>query len=297
MTYDGTVASLVYIAGYGRSGSTILERLLARDPRVLPTGELYQFFTVLDGPDDRCSCGSQIADCPFWEGVYSRFRSKRVGPLDEWEPIRQVVESARWRRGRSIFGAKGGRLAYGSMMREVISAIEAQLPPGVEWITDSSKSAYETANRPTGLHRLAQVDVSVIHLIRDVRAVMWSEGGRGSNLSLAGVLRRRPLGFLTAFAGWISANRAAGRLNDRLGADRYLRVRYEDLVLHPEREMPRIGAFLGLDVSASESAEAPHHQLAGNRARFAQQIVLEPDLEWEDRLPWFHRLLAVTVGR
>jgi hypothetical protein len=277
-----------------------LERLLGQHPSVLPTGELYQFFVVREGPDDRCSCGVKITDCPFWKAVYSRFFTGTSLPREALEASRRIVEAARWRRGLPLKGSRH-YLDYGPMMRELMAAITAELPPAVCWIADSSKSAYQTVNRPIALRRLVDVDVRVIHLVRDVRAVMWSEGGRGSNLSLAGVLRRRRLGFVTAFAGWLWANHSAGRLAARLGADRYLRVRYEDLALHPERELPRIGAFLGLDLRAPGGDDAllhqQHHQLAGNRARFAQKLILKPDLEWEDKLPRFHRLLALALAR
>lgn len=41
--------------------------------------------------------------------------------------------------------------------------------------------------------------------------------------------------------------RRVERAAERLGPDRFCTVKYEDLVEHPERELRRLGAFLGED--------------------------------------------------
>jgi hypothetical protein len=80
-------------------------------------------------------------------------------------------------------------------------------------------------------------DAQVIHLVRDGRAcvaslkkVHWWEGG--------------PLGAMTS---WTLADLELRRLGRRLPADSYHRLRYEDLLAEPRRELTRLCDFLGED--------------------------------------------------
>lgn len=74
-----------------------------------------------------------------------------------------------------------------------------------------------------------------VHLIRDARDVAASVIARG----WAG-------NTWTASARWEDAERAWERLVALLPADRWLELRYEDLLRAPERELGRICAFLGI---------------------------------------------------
>src|SRR5215467_12341244 len=62
---------VVYIAGYGRSGSTLLDLMLGRIDRWFSMGEFRQFWHARRD-DWRCGCGESVRTCPVWADVVER---------------------------------------------------------------------------------------------------------------------------------------------------------------------------------------------------------------------------------
>ena len=60
---------VLFLGGLGRSGTTLLERVLGELPGVCPVGEVVHLWQrdLRDG--DRCGCGIPFADCEFWTRV------------------------------------------------------------------------------------------------------------------------------------------------------------------------------------------------------------------------------------
>src|SRR5215468_9937032 len=59
------VTKLVYIGGYGHSGSTLLEYLLAASPMVIACGEVASVLRER-GRKGKCTCGRKVKLCPVW---------------------------------------------------------------------------------------------------------------------------------------------------------------------------------------------------------------------------------------
>ena len=51
------VNKIIYIAGYGRSGSTLLARILGSHENIFTVGELINFLNLVNIDDSICSCG------------------------------------------------------------------------------------------------------------------------------------------------------------------------------------------------------------------------------------------------
>ena len=66
-----TTPKITYILGAGRSGSTVLERLLSSAPDVVGVGEVA---TLWRQPlsDLTCSCGAPAPECAFWTDVRAK---------------------------------------------------------------------------------------------------------------------------------------------------------------------------------------------------------------------------------
>ena len=60
---------VLYIAGWGRSGSTLLERLLAEVDGVTLLGEVVHLWERGVREDELCACGTAFSGCPFWSEV------------------------------------------------------------------------------------------------------------------------------------------------------------------------------------------------------------------------------------
>jgi hypothetical protein len=63
---------VLYIAGVGRSGSTLLERVLGAMPGAVNGGELNAIFSRVAAQNQRCGCGEPFSECPFWTAVGER---------------------------------------------------------------------------------------------------------------------------------------------------------------------------------------------------------------------------------
>ncbi len=323
---------IIYIAGYGRSGSTLLERVLAAHPEIDGLGEVEHLSRAEDFHAASCGCGRPLAECELWGPVISAleadFDFERVRGIqdaaDAWEPGRLGAVTGRGRSGNpcardaresaglgdddSATGASGEAAAgeYGLYDRfnvRLFTEVATRLGDPT-YLIDSSKTARLNALRPLSLVR-AGFGVRLVHLVRDGRGCMWSYVNKGSNRLLeAG---REGAGARLRFAGlrsalsWRLANRAAEAFGS-IYPDSYLRLRYEDFTTDPRAELDRLGAFLGLDLSP-QIADLEHgrpfprvHQVAGNRMRGEEIISLRPDLGWERELPRRYRLLFRLVN-
>src|SRR5689334_4402568 len=68
---EGTVRVL-YIGGFGRSGTTLLNRMLGELPDVCAIGETVNLWHQGLLRNERCGCGCAFFDCPFWREVGRR---------------------------------------------------------------------------------------------------------------------------------------------------------------------------------------------------------------------------------
>src|SRR5919112_111664 len=73
---------VLYIAGDGRSGSTLLARILGQADGAFSAGEVRYLWERGMWENRTCECGRAFADCPFWSRVVDRLRST-IGPAVE----------------------------------------------------------------------------------------------------------------------------------------------------------------------------------------------------------------------
>ena len=165
-------------------------------------------------------------------------------------------------------------------------------------IVDSSKNPLRAA----WLSRLPSIDLRVIHLVRDSRAVAWSRKkalARDVEAGIGHPLAARPAWYSVVY--WTVANLLSARVRRR-ARNRGVLIRYEDFVSQPETELSRIGEACHLDCSelgrALIAGEAfpVGHTVAGNRLRMAGRVTLKPDWEWLERLPATDRRICWALS-
>jgi hypothetical protein len=272
---------LLYIVGHHKSGATALGAVLAAHPGVFFAGELYRFPSPIwlpGDPDRLCSCGVAVLECPLWSPVRRTF--EREHDLAELRKGQRRFEG--WRALlRTLFGRGETRRA----LQRHVGAMEALLQTlasesGSRMIVESSLSALRGwIYRLSDPHRLS---VKYLHLVRDGRALLWSESQLKDSPEAGGFWVRLPP---FVVARWIGMNLLAMLLCSR-DRSRYLRVRYEDFVTHPRATLERIGRFAGLDLSdviakvEAQTAIPMRHIAAGNRNRLLGSIVLRADFSW-----------------
>jgi len=292
-----TEVTVVYIAGYGRSGSTLLERILSSGPGFASAGEASGFPSSVLNTEICCSCGAVLRECPQWSNVIEQIEAEET--LD-WTGLKKRLRS--YRGFRSLLAIPlaqhGSRNAcYRRYHRQFYSSLASTAASGSCFVVDSSKSARGNGLRPVLLSRVAGLNVVVLHLVRDGRATIWSQM-RGSNRKIeAGVDPRMRWPVLRSVAGWIAANLAA-QLSGRWVRERkYMRIRYEDLIDSPAETLQAIGLFLEADLSVQSDllmnggAIPLAHQVQGNRLRLQSRLVLKADMEWQSKLAKRWRIL------
>ena len=63
---------LIYILGYGFSGSTVFERILASSPSILGCGEIWRLKSDFS-EEEICSCDQILSKCSVWSPAYNHF--------------------------------------------------------------------------------------------------------------------------------------------------------------------------------------------------------------------------------
>ncbi len=278
---------LVYVAGLGRSGSTLLARLLGQLDAVEVVGELHHLWQTgapRRSAEELCGCGRSFRDCPFWTRVVNELDAGGRSPEDLQALQRQVarIRFLPWIVGPWRPPRFGRRLAeYGAIVDRLYRALEAAAEG--RRIVDATKDLGPLFLLST----LPGYEVDVVHLVRDPRGVAhsWAKLTRRPEFVDRDVYMHR-YGATDVAVRWLYSNWLAEFARRR--HRRYLRVRYEDLVREPAEWLARICEFADLprpDVSflAAGAAELgrPSHILSGNPSRFATgRVALRLDEDW-----------------
>ncbi len=290
---------LVYIAGWGRSGSTILGHVLGQHDGWCYVGETRYLWDRGLIENRTCGCGSAFEDCAFWSRVLAS-ESSGLGDIDPHEMVRLRKSVIRTRH--ILLGGKDGsrranlseRERYLGTLGRLYSSISAV--SGARVIVDSSKF-------PTYaylLDMLPEVDLFVVHLVRDPRAVAYSwrrksKQGRDSE-SMA---RHDMVKSTLNWGGWNHIIRSLW--GNRSSA--YLLVRYEDFARRPAECVRSIVEALGeahrpLPYFDGDSVSvAPTHTVSGNPSRFLSGTIrISDDTAWQVRLPVWRKTMVTALA-
>lgn len=286
---------ILYIAGYGRSGSTLLDCILGSHEQMFGTGEFTHLFNELIN-DAKCSCLEPVRTCPFWNEVLSE-SGKALGKAVDFSEARAVTRKVE-RIGPDQSESADGKqyLALWDALYRAVGKVS-----GRQIIVDSSKNTRITWRRAATLHNSGNWDLKAIHLVRDPRAVMYSVN-RGHNDRLEEGKQQSVMGgYFRGLWGWTLSSYAVKAMKKQIGAENVLLLRYEDLVEQPFVEIERIGQFMGIEVTAlcelirNEDPIDPGHGVSGNRMRRKGGLKFKKDTEWERGLPGYARLAAKLV--
>jgi len=300
-----TRTRVLYIAGWGRSGSTLLDRLLGDMPVYFSLGEFRHAWARSYKNNELCGCGKPFRSCIFWSGV-----------RDELEPDLDPEEKACLQRLcnrglagpellRSWFLVETGRATPSrhadSLLRllgKMYSTIARHSGAGI--LVDSSKSAPYARI----IAHVPGIDLRVLHVVRDSRAVAFSRKRK----------RRRPeihweRAYMPTFSVWWSAcewmagNSLAQAVPVGTRSIPYCRLRYEDFAQDPRAVLQRTLQSLELpdqldDVFVDESRIelASAHTVSGNPMRFKSgPLDIYHDDEWQGRMPSADRRIVSAL--
>jgi hypothetical protein len=291
---DGTppgVPRVLFVGGLGRSGSTLLELILAQSPDVCAVGEVVHLWERALGADERCGCGERFTACPFWHRVGERAfggwsavdREEVLALKDRVDRTRHVPRLARRSLPqRQLADVRRYAELYTRIYR---AAAEAS---GARVVVDSSKHA----SLAFALRWAEGLDLRVVHLVRDSRAVAYSWGKQVRRPEVVDGEDWMPtFSPFTVSKLWTAQNAAFHLLATRAAV---MRLRYEDFTAEPAGTLRRVRGFAGLpdDPEALRILTDPPaspvraHSIAGNPLRFSGgPLRVRRDEAWRAALP------------
>jgi hypothetical protein len=309
---DQSSPKVAFLLGEGRSGSTVLSRILGTRPSWFALGELSHIWrwSLISG--GQCTCGRVLSTCPVWKEVlqcaFSQPSLRDVSGglaadsrhtwrvMFEWQA--DALHAARrflvW-YPRSLRIPNRARVAIGRY-NIVLSALyrAASDVMGARVLVDSSKTYTHAAL----LERTDGIDPYFVHLIRDPRAVAYSWTRKKSQPVAGGVKALPKRSSVAASRFWVEYNLAAATLVRR-NEQSSLVVRYEDFIADPDGQIQAIAQKLQEALPSAEPSTSvgENHMVWGNPGRFAFTGKLEEDRSWQQRLPKTDRFIVTLLTR
>lgn len=289
-------ARVLYVAGWGRSGSTLLDVTLGSMAGLVSTGELRYLWTRGLGERRRCGCGDLVPDCAHWRSVLARVGGypDARGALSPGAVTADQRKVVRTRHTLRLLREGHDRVA--DRLRHLHRRLYAAIleVTGERVVVDSSKMPADAALLAT----TPGIELHLVHLVRDPRAVAWSWQRQKLMTDLAAPRPIAPHSPMRSSAQWTSWNALIGRVARRAAS--HTEVRYEDLVAEPTRVLRRITSAAGLDPQVVDDVVdeagfriAVSHTVAGNPARFTTgQVEVTVDDAWRSDQPAGQRALA-----
>lgn len=306
----GEPVRVVFIGGSGRSGSTLVERLLGALPGVCNVGEVIHLWErgLLRG--ERCGCGVPLARCPFWREV----GEVAFGGWDSFDvrgflALKRSVDRNRFiPRLLADGGSAGGLFPRGATRRGAMeyAAVYARLYRAVRQVSGCAVTvdASKHSSLAFCLRTEPGIDLRVIHLVRDPRAVAYSWTRRVRRPEAAEAVPDS-----NEYMATLSPARSAMRWNilnlgfhllAACGTPTRL-MRYEDLIAAPVPGVRELSEFAGVEPELSFMTDTGadlglSHTAGGNPMRFsAGWIEFRRDDAWCSRLRPDARALVTTL--
>jgi hypothetical protein len=291
------VARVLYLGGLGRSGTTLVERLLGELPGVVALGEIVHLWQRDIVDDERCGCGARFSACTFWKQIGERaFGGWGKVDVARVRALRDAVERTRHIPRLAARGATPEVREYAGYYAKVYAA--AAEVAGAQVVVDSSKhSALAHV-----LRFADDVDLRVVHVVRDARGVAYSWTKTVARPESDGTEEMTRYSPGRSALLWNAHNAAFGLLARRGVAVR--RIRYEEFLTDPRAALLRLADFAGVTLTPDDLTflRPEHadlkvgHSAAGNPMRFTVgRLALRHDDAWVRALPSAQRRLVGAV--
>jgi hypothetical protein len=296
---------VLYLAGKGRSGSTMLASLLGQLPGFFNTAEVRRLWDWGLLQNHKCGCGLPLQECPTWHAVLTEadalLADTDIPPIESARIDRDRAAVVRWPKALQLLRARPGPHPHWKQLDRYIAAVSAiyraiARVTGARVIVDSTKRPFE----PVALGLVPEVDVHIMQVVRDPRAVVysWQRSRRYRDRDKVEYMPR--FGASYTATSWLALNLFVEVIGRRQPVEF---VRYDDMARDPAAVLRRIADFVGEPagdlafLTSGTATIAPTHSVGGNPVRMSSgAIKIAPDEEWRTHIAPLQRLVATAIS-
>lgn len=291
---------VLFIGGYTRSGSTLLDLMLGQVDEFCSVGELKYIWNRGFEVNQLCGCRKKFKECEFWNNVVEEaFGGFQNVDGREIEKLRRSVERT-WYIPQVLSPWKTSSFnnrftTYSQILTNLYRAISKV--SGSRFVVDSSKTPSHTFI----LNVLPDIELYVVHIIRDSRAVAYSWNRKKLKPE---VYWKKDFMIVQGIAytaiHWELDNILTYML--KYVNKQYTVLRYEDLARDPQGVLSRVFTCLGERIPSSLFTDRftynsrSNHSVSGNPIRFQQGIIeVSPEEEWQENMDSVQRTIVTTM--
>jgi Sulfotransferase family len=286
----GTAIPVLFIACSGRSGSTLLDRILGMHDGFCSVGELRYIWERSFGENQLCGCGVPFDDCPFWREVSRSAFGLDAAQVDAttairlWKSLDEIRRAPWLLKSRNSPSHRAALLVYSQLLARLYRTVLNVAHDRV--IVDSSGDA----THGLILSQVPNIELHVVHLVRDPRAVAFSWKRARRRPEIHWTSQDMPIqSARTSAILWMMHNAMTESLSK--SATTYCRLRYEDFVNDPDAALSRVFAPYAWTKAHAprlvgrELTLTPSHTVSGNPLRFRQgPLKIGLDDEWQNAM-------------
>ncbi len=270
---------VLYIAGAGHSGSTLISSLIGMHERFVSGSEIcFLLYDLAKRKNHSCSCGEKLVACPIWGHVLREWEKLSPVTIDQYLSYQKKYERLRFLLNpfkRKEFESEEFK-KFTSATKILYEVIQRHTKK--DWIIDASKSP----SRAYILQKMGFAEIKIIHLVRDGRGLAYSMLKRGQS-------------WFRALLFWMAVNLMTDIfLNKKI-------IPYEIFCAAPSACMKKIGDYIDEDLSALSTIMEKdqlvrfEHIPNGNGVRAKKEIKVKFDQAWKTNFSGVKRLIATII--
>jgi hypothetical protein len=277
---------IIYLTGMGRSGGTLLGRILGNTAEAIYVGELRYFWEKGIIKNYECSCNERFSNCRFWLEVVNNYKNEAA--LEDIERISKELEQIEKLKNYSTLK----KIKQNQIMNN----------PGIQKYLELNEKLYESIVTVSGKNTIVEssripgrllalslsnkLELLPIHLIRDPRGVMNSLINQ--DIRNYGSVKHS---HLRRILEWNINNIYSLKSIRELNTKQKFYIRYENFVRYPAKVLRRLEEVLGYtfdykDENGIVSVNLDTgHVFSGNESRFKAGVIrITEDTKWKIEL-------------
>lgn len=283
---SSTPQKVLFVAGFGRSGSTLLAQALGEVPGFVSVGEVRHIWSRGVIENQLCGCGSPFQECDFWKQTFDvAFPGKSWSELSWIYDLQRRVDGIRyvprvfwgWARSRAY---EHNLSEYVGVLGKLFGALREMTSDAT--IIDSSK----TPMHGRIVMMIPNVQTHVVHLTRDSRAVAFSWMRKKDRPEVHWKKEEMPRYSAVKSSVWWNGANIVSEMLARPAAS-FLQLQYEEFIRQPQQVLSQILVNTGATTSGEDVLRdgvlhaGVQHTVSGNPGRFKSgPVALKLDDEW-----------------